>query len=71
MNAKTRIKLEEVFRKADLLERSIEKLLSHIRFYGKDVTEFEGKEIEKAMEIYTSSGFSEVLNFLKEELLEE
>lgn len=68
MNAKTRVKLEEVFRKTELLERSIEKLISHINFYGGDITEREGREIEKAMEVFTTSGFSEVLEFLKEEL---
>lgn len=68
MNAKTRVKLEEVFRKTELLERSIEKLISHINFYGGDITEQEGREIEKAMEVFITSGFSEVLEFLKEEL---
>jgi len=71
MNAKTRIKLEEVFRKTELLERSIEKLISHINFYGSDITEREGKEIEKAMSVFKASGFPEVLDYLKETFLEE
>lgn len=70
MNAKTRTKLQEVFNKARILERSLDKLESHINFYGHDVTAYEGEEIYKTIELYKTSGFSQALEYLKE-LMEE